>query len=215
LTISTIGGSKDDVGNSISVSQCGNILVTGSTRSNDGDFEGMNKGDEDIVVASIDTTGVLLWRKTLGGSFSEWGNSITSSSDGGLLLTGVVLPYDGDFSKMYRGDLDVFVVKLDSNGTLNPNTSIGIESRHPSSLSVTPNPLSSVSTISYFLAQPTMVRIELVNSIGVVICVLSDKQEEEGPHYLSFNTTGLRTGAYSIRLIQTDRVVSKMVILTR
>ena len=208
----TFGGSNYEWGYSITTTPDGGSALSGYTRSNNADFNGMNKGLWDIFVIKLDSRGDVQWKKIFGGSDNDWGLSITTTPDGGFVLTGSTLSNDGDFQGMNKGSSDIFVIKLDSNGNLNPPTSIDVHSDILSSFDITPNPLSSFSTISYSLDKPSNVRIEVVNSIGEVVFVLSDKQEDVGSQQVSFNTTDLVTGTYSIRLIENNRVTSKRVI---
>ena len=114
----TFGGSSFDVGYSITTTSDDGILITGHTNSNDGDFKGMNKGDGDIFVIKLDRDGNVLWKKTFGGSNWDVGQSITTSPDGGILITGETYSNDGDFKGMNKGEDDIFVVKLDKDGNL-------------------------------------------------------------------------------------------------
>ena len=115
------GGSERDEGFSITTTGDGGILITGTTHSNDGDFEGMEKGSSDIFVIRLDRDGKVLWKKTYGGSEYDHGSSITTTSDGGIVLTGQTYSNDGDFKGMNKGGGDIFVMKLDSNGNLKPS----------------------------------------------------------------------------------------------
>ncbi len=60
------------------------------------------------------------WVKTFGGSNFEWGEKIITTPDGGYFLTGGTNSNDGDFKGMNKGERDIFVMKLDSNGNLQP-----------------------------------------------------------------------------------------------
>jgi len=117
----TFGGTGSESGHSITTTGDGGILITGYTHSNDGDFKGMNKGrgSSDIFVIKLDRDGKVLWRKTFGGSYSDWGQSITTTEDGDILITGKTYSNDGDFEGMNKGDEDIFVIKLDKDGNLN------------------------------------------------------------------------------------------------
>jgi hypothetical protein len=211
----TFGGSSYDVGRSITISPDEGCVLTGETMSSDGDFEGMNKGERDIFVIKLDSRGEAEWKRLFGGIWDDCGYSITISPDKGCVLTGETISNDGDFEGMNKGSWEIFVINLDSNGNLNPSTSIEDHSDYISSFSITPNPLSPLSTISYSLDKPSRVRIEVVNSIGEVVSVLSDKQEDVGSHQIPFNTTHLVTGTYSVRLVENNRVMSKGVVQIR
>jgi hypothetical protein len=112
------GGSEDERGLSITTSPDGGFVLTGRTKSNDGDFEEMNKGGDDIFVIRLDSNGNVQWKRLFGGSGSDWGFSITTTHDGGYVLTGRTESNDGDFNKLNNGEDDIFVIKLDSKGSI-------------------------------------------------------------------------------------------------
>ena len=116
--VKTFGGSQYDSGFSVTSTTDGGYVLTGGTGSNDGDFNGMNKGESDIFVIKLNSSGDIVWKKTYGGSDWEEGSSITSTTDGGYVLTGGTSSNNGDFSGMYKGGRDIFVMKLDKNGNL-------------------------------------------------------------------------------------------------
>lgn len=116
--VKTIGGSEDEDGHCLNVTIDGGIVITGATSSNDGDFEGINKGESDIFVMKLDRNGVIQWKKTYGGSKGDVGESIVTTSEGDIVITGVTSSNDGDFEGMNKGNTDIFVIKLDKNGEL-------------------------------------------------------------------------------------------------
>jgi hypothetical protein len=111
----TFGGGKES-GNSIVPTKDGGYVLNGETSSNVGDFSGMNKGGEDIFVIKLNSNGDIVWKKTFGGSSVEIGRSITTTTDGGYVLSGRTNSNDGDFSGMNKGGEDIFVIKINSNG---------------------------------------------------------------------------------------------------
>ncbi len=118
----TIGGLRYEKGHSVTITLDDGYILTGGTQSNDGDFNGMNKGESDIFVIKLDSHGDVQWKKTFGGLWGDDGRSIATTPDGGFVLTGNTYPNDGDFKGMYKVDRDIFVIKLDSYGNLNPNS---------------------------------------------------------------------------------------------
>jgi hypothetical protein len=116
--IKTFGGSSVENGNNIKNTVDGGYVITGYSRSNDGDFAGKNKGQDDIFVLKLTSTGNIQWIQTYGGSEKDISNSISQTMDGGYILTGFTRSNDGDFNDMKKGERDVFVLKLDSNGNL-------------------------------------------------------------------------------------------------
>ena len=116
--VKTFGGKNVEWGRSIITSLDGGYVLTGGTHSNDGDFKGMNKGDMDIFVINLNSRGDVEWKKTFGGTGMDGGGSITTTPDGGYVLTGGTRSNDGDFKGMNKGVCEMFVIKLDSSGNL-------------------------------------------------------------------------------------------------
>lgn len=110
------GGSGVDEGTSVTESKSGEFFVTGFSTSNDGDFEGLNSGFQDIFVMKLNSLGEKLWVKTFGGSGGDRATSISLTSDNGLVLTGRTWSDDGDFSE--RNDGGIFVAKISLEGNL-------------------------------------------------------------------------------------------------
>ncbi|MDN7025301.1 T9SS C-terminal target domain-containing protein [Methanoculleus sp. FWC-SCC1] len=111
-----LGGSGDDTAASIRQTDDGGYVLTGYTTSNDGDVSG-NHGSDDLWVVKLDADGDLLWQRCLGGSFRDAGAAIRQTSDGGYVVAGAALSFDGDV-RGNNGLSDVWVVKLDGSGSL-------------------------------------------------------------------------------------------------
>jgi len=107
---------------------------------------------------------------------------------------------DGDFSGMNKGERDIFVMKLDSNGNLNNTTSINEFGEPTTTLLVHPNPFQNSTTISYKVETPSNVRIELVNTLGQTIEVLREDYTDIGTYQLPLNVSTLSSGMYSVRM---------------
>ena len=114
--VSTFGGSMLEEATALVTAANGDLIVAGQTSSNDGDFSGQNRGDWDVFVVRLDSNGSLLWKTTLGGSGRDAGTSLSLTYDGGIALAGYTNSVDGDFQDLNRGQSDLFVAKLDSNG---------------------------------------------------------------------------------------------------
>jgi hypothetical protein len=106
-----IGGKKLEAGVSLIQTSDGGYAITGLTKS-------FSAGGHDVYVVKLDATGNLQWTKTIGGPESEEGNSLIQTSDGGYAITG--------FTKSFgKGELDVYLVKLDAKGNLQWTKTIG------------------------------------------------------------------------------------------
>jgi len=111
-----LGGSLSDQGYEVLSSLDGSYLVAGYTRSKDGDVSG-NHGSSDVWVVKMDPSGTIQWQKCFGGSNPDYAYSATQTADGGYLTGGLTFSNDGEVSGKH-GDADLWVVKLDSSGTL-------------------------------------------------------------------------------------------------
>ena len=117
-----LGGSSDDIAQSIQQTSDGGFIVTGGTWSNDGDVSG-NHGWTDYWVVKLDSSGDIVWHKCLGGS--GWEGTIVfpadafiqETSDGGFIMAGGTQSNDGDVSGNH-GERDYWIVKLDSSGNI-------------------------------------------------------------------------------------------------
>jgi hypothetical protein len=196
----TYGGTDFDRSFSVTTDITGNLLYTGTSRSNNGDFNGMNYGWDDIVVFKLDLNGEIIWKKTIGGLYGEEGKSISSTNDGGSILTGYSNSYLSDIDGINRGLSDIFVMKLDSNGNLNNTTSINEFSEPTTTLSVHPNPFHNSTTVSYKVETPSNVRIELLNTLGQTVEVLREDYTDIGTYQLPLNVSTLSSGMYSVRM---------------
>jgi len=196
----TYGGSSGESGSSVTTTNDGGYVLTRETRSNDGDFRGMSKGNYDIFVIKLNSSGDTVWKKIYGGSNVDYGWSITTTDDGGYVLTGWTKSNDIDFSGMNKGGDDIFVMKLDTNGNLNNTTSINEFGEPTTTLSVHPNPFHNSTTISYKVDTPSNVRIELLNTLGQTVEVLREDYTDIGTYQIPLNVSTLSSGMYSVRM---------------
>jgi Beta-propeller repeat len=133
-----LGGSKDDVGNSIAVDPSSNAYITGSTMSTDFPRANPlqpNKGDcnpgvftaacNDAFVAKLNSAGSALAYSTyLGGNNGDVGNSIAVDAAGNAYVTGQTFsrdfPTKNALQSSKRGDSsvsDAFITKLNAAGS--------------------------------------------------------------------------------------------------
>ena len=112
----TVGGSQREFGADILELSNGDLMLLGSTSSSDGDIS-LNRGGSDVLLAKISSTGQLLWERTYGGSLYDNGRSLLPTTDGGFILACSSGSSDGDVSSN-AGEHDVWVLKVDANGSL-------------------------------------------------------------------------------------------------
>lgn len=112
----SFGGSLYDKAESIIQTTEGNFVVAGHSQSNDYQLNN-NFGGFDSWIIKINSTGTLIWKKSLGGSGCDYTQSVIETTDGGLLLVGESNSTNGDISN-YFGQIDFWVVKLSENGII-------------------------------------------------------------------------------------------------
>lgn len=124
--IKTLGGTKNDSGQSVVATADGGYAILGYSQSIDGDIT--NKTDEsfDYWILKYNAENELLWQKTIGGSSDERGSSIIQTQDGGYAILGFSFSSDGDVTE--NGGLqDYWLVKLDANGNISWQKTFGYQ----------------------------------------------------------------------------------------
>src|SRR5690606_6395457 len=104
------GGSQFDTGRSIIENPEGNLIVFGSSRSNDLDVSG-NYGQSDYWLVLTNANGNLFFEKNYGGSGTDFGNAAILSSSGQIVMAGSSESNDFDVSNN-QGGKDVLIIKL-------------------------------------------------------------------------------------------------------
>ena len=129
--------SGDDEGKAITVDSSGNVYITGLYRSTvdfdpgPGTMELTNSGDGlhyDIFIVKLDSSGNLVWAKSVGVIGRDYVEDIAVDSSGNVYVTGfigranndfdpgpgtVTLPFTGDW---VTNGSNAFILKLDSSG---------------------------------------------------------------------------------------------------
>jgi hypothetical protein len=123
-----MGGYSEDFGNSISTDTSGNSYTTGyfyGTVDFDpsaGTYNLVSAGHSDIFVQKLDTDGNFVWAKTMGGTFNDYGNSISTDASGNIYTTGYFNgtvdfdPSAGTYNLTSAGNADIFIQKLGTDG---------------------------------------------------------------------------------------------------
>ncbi|MCW3121802.1 MAG: secretion protein [Flavipsychrobacter sp.] len=112
----TYGGTDFETGASIQNTSDGGYVFVGQSYSFNGDLTS-NHGKGDLWVCKINSTGVITWQKTYGGTALESGSSIKQTSDGGYIISGGSWSSNGDVNKN-QGVGDYWVLKLDKAGAI-------------------------------------------------------------------------------------------------
>jgi hypothetical protein len=106
----TYGGSSFDVGRSISNAHDGGFIISGSSRSADGDLT-KNNGQNDAWILKIDANGNLIWQKTIGGSNIDFAFDAIELNDESIITIGESSSSDIDINSN-KGFSDVLIFKI-------------------------------------------------------------------------------------------------------
>ncbi|KAA1247284.1 hypothetical protein [Aquimarina sp. RZ0] len=105
----SLGGTQFDTGRDINKTQNGNFIITGNSRSNDGDID-QNKGQSDILNILIKSNGDVLWRSTTGGTEAEFATGCIETADKKIVVVGSSESSDLDVQNN-KGSKDAIIVK--------------------------------------------------------------------------------------------------------
>jgi len=102
LWAQALGGDSWDNAKSIVELGDGGLAFAGSTST-------FGAGSQDALVVKLSHDGRLLWARTVGGTSSDYANSIVELADGGLAVA-------GSTENIGAGDYDAMITRLDANG---------------------------------------------------------------------------------------------------
>ncbi len=122
------GGDGEDVILAMHTDALGNTYTTGyftytaDFDLTDAEYLLTTNIDFEIFLQKTAPDGSLIWAKSMGGEFGDYGTKITTDSSGNVYLTGVFQdtadfdPGDAEFLLTATGSLDIFIVKLNADG---------------------------------------------------------------------------------------------------
>ncbi len=119
----SFGGQEIDASRAIAKTNDGNFVIAGDTQSNNDDVTNAN-GAADLWLIKISTDGNIIWEKTIGGTSFDVARDVKTTQDNGFILTGSSRSNDRDVSEN-KGQNDAWVVKVDNNGNLIWEISVG------------------------------------------------------------------------------------------
>ena len=123
----TIGGIYGDKLKCTMRNNDGGVILAGYSNSPvSGDKTEVNIGGDDFWIVKIDSMGNIQWQRTLGGSGRDRLTSIQKVANGGLVLGGYSdSDSSGNKSEASNGSYDYWIVKIDSNGIIQWQNTIG------------------------------------------------------------------------------------------
>jgi hypothetical protein len=105
-----IGGTNNDVANSIQQTSDGGYIVAGYTTS-------FGAGGDALII-KLNSSGTIQWSRAIGGTNYDRAYSIQQTSDGGYIVAG----YTNSFG---AGGDDILIIKLNSSGNIQWSRAIG------------------------------------------------------------------------------------------
>jgi hypothetical protein len=133
-----LGGSAEDFAHYGVQTKDNGYIITGLTRSTDGEVTG-NHGNDDLWTVKLDSNMEIAWQKCFGGSAEDGGTKIQQTADGGFIQLGHTASNDGDVYGNIGSD-DFWFVKLNSAGEISWQKCYGtIYMDWPYSLEITPD----------------------------------------------------------------------------
>lgn len=111
----SLGGSNDDFGQSVALTNDGGYIVAGHTESQDGDVTNYLGGAADAWLIKLDSAGNTVWQKTYGGYNSDGASMIQRTSDGGFI---VIAWSSSNADTLGDDDYDYAFYKIDTAGNL-------------------------------------------------------------------------------------------------
>ena len=123
----TYGGSGVEFANIAIESQVSGFLLVGYSSSViSGDKSQASKGGVDYWILKIDKNGSKVWDKTFGGTSADYGKGILPTADGGYIVLGQSdSGMSGDKSQASKGSRDIWMIKIDENGSKTWDKSLG------------------------------------------------------------------------------------------
>ncbi len=98
----TYGGDRSDRLNGVTATEDGGIVATGSTYS-------YNSENTDLSVMKLNVEGTMLWHKIYGFKYYEYGNAVSTTADGGVMVA-------GGTNTLGKGDHSAYLIALNDTG---------------------------------------------------------------------------------------------------
>ena len=152
-------------------------------------------------------------------AISLWGDNETTKQTNGLANKEA---YTLQLWNSLSGLIETLVVTewIEGNGTYGENDiaivgKLAIVEESGLSLSNYPNPFKDVTTIEFSIPEDGKVRVELFNSNGKRLQVITDRDYTAGTHEVQFSATKLAVGTYFIKLESNGQTLNKAVQIVK
>lgn len=210
IWVKQFGGIGNEIALDLFVDVAAKIYFTGSF-TNVADFDpgtGINNlttlGDKDIFLGALDSSGVPIWIRQLGGIGYENAESLSINQNGSLLLTGrfyhpIDLNYP--FNNILIADSSssnydrMFISRYDPDPLGIPSTTFDEE------INLFPNPIIEGQSLN-IKTNSNVNQIEIINNLGMQVYKLTNINSGS----LKIQTSGMAPGMYIIRVVQEEKI---------
>lgn len=123
----SFGGNKEDILKSVHPTDDMGYVLGGYSNSDENEIKtSNNRGGNDFWIVKIDAKGQIQWEKTIGGKGDDKLVQIKTTKDKGYIAVGTSNSKPSDYKKSeHYGGLDIWAIKLDSNGNVEWEKSFG------------------------------------------------------------------------------------------
>jgi len=123
-----IGGSGDDFPQAaVKADDGGYVIFMSSDSGISGDKTEDSNGLNDLWLVKVDAVGNIVWQNTIGGDGEDFARTaMGKTSDGGYVIAGTTRSaVSGDQTSASKGLVDIWLIKLDGNGSIQWQNRIG------------------------------------------------------------------------------------------
>jgi hypothetical protein len=198
----SFGGSSEDQAHSIREAPDGRFIVSGFTKSVDGDLSGYrgNTDSLDAWLIGLSSTGDIEWQQRFGGTSQEWFSQTLATQDSGFIAIGWTSSNNGDVSGNH-GREDIWVVKFGAGNTCGDSIMsafLRTGKVELSIFSIIPNPAATRAVLTVESQEASHSVIEIVSLTGAVVKRISANLGK-GKQEIPLNgLESLMTGSYEV-----------------